>query len=115
GKKLILQGACANNVKYIDAEVPLGCFICVTGVSGSGKSTLLLETLYRVLSQRLYRARIPAGTHNRAMGLEHIDKVVNIDQSPIGKTPRSNPGTYTGVFGYIRELFSRTGEARVRG
>ncbi|HPA15683.1 MAG TPA: excinuclease ABC subunit UvrA [Desulfobacterales bacterium] len=115
GKKLILQGACANNLKNIDAEFPLGCFICVTGVSGSGKSTLVLETLYRVLSQRLYRARIPAGTHNRAMGLEHIDKVVNIDQSPIGKTPRSNPGTYTGVFGYIRELFSRTGEARVRG
>src|SRR5690606_6462411 len=76
GKKLILQGACANNLKNIDAEFPLGCFICVTGVSGSGKSTLVLETLYRVLSQRLYRARIPAGTHNRAMGLEHIDKVV---------------------------------------
>jgi len=93
----------------------VGCFICVTGVSGSGKSSLVLETLYRVLARQLYHARIPAGTYNSVMGLEHIDKVISIDQSPIGRTPRSNPGTYTGVFTYIRELFSRTPEARIRG
>ena len=115
GKNLIIKGASKNNLKNIDVEFPLGSFICVTGVSGSGKSTLLLETLYRLLSQRLYHARIPAGDHRDFLGLEHIDKVVNIDQAPIGRTPRSNPGTYTGVFTFIRELFSRTPEARIRG
>ena len=115
GKKLIVGGASQNNLKGIDVEFPLGCFICVTGVSGSGKSTLILETLYQVLSQRLHHARIPAGLHTGIAGLEFIDKVVNIDQSPIGRTPRSNPGTYTGVFTYIREIFSRTPEARMRG
>jgi excinuclease ABC subunit A len=90
-------------------------FTCVTGVSGSGKSTLVLETLHHLLAQRIYRARIPAGAHRTVKGLEHIDKVVNIDQSPIGKTPRSNPGTYTGVFNHIRDLFARTPEARLRG
>ena len=113
--KIIIRGASHNNLKNIDVEFPVGCFICVTGVSGSGKSSLVLETLYRVLAQQLYHARIPAGTHNSVKGLEHIDKVINIDQSPIGRTPRSNPGTYTGVFTYIRELFSRTPEARMRG
>jgi len=115
GKNLIIKGASKNNLKNIDVEFPLGSFICVTGVSGSGKSTLLLETLYRLLSQKLYHARIPAGDHRNFLGLEHIDKVVNINQSPIGRTPRSNPGTYTGVFTFIRELFSRTPEARIRG
>ncbi|MEA3427740.1 MAG: excinuclease ABC subunit UvrA, partial [Thermodesulfobacteriota bacterium] len=114
-KKLIIKGASENNLKNIDVEFPLGRFICVTGVSGSGKSTLVLETLYRALSQRLYYARIPAGRHTGITGMEYIDKVINIDQSPIGKTPRSNPGTYTGVFTYIRELFARTAEARMRG
>ncbi len=112
---LVIEGACANNLKHIDAVFPLGCFVCVTGVSGSGKSTLVLETLHRVLAQRLYHARITAGSHTKVSGLEYIDKVVNIDQSPIGRTPRSNAGTYTGVFSYIRELFSRTPEARMRG
>lgn len=115
GNKLIIKGASKNNLKNIDVEFPLGSFICVTGVSGSGKSTLLLETLYRLLAKTLYHARIPAGDHRDFLGLEHTDKVVNIDQSPIGRTPRSNPGTYTGVFTFIRELFSRTPEARIRG
>ncbi len=115
GKKLIIAGASQNNLKKIDVEFPLGCFICVTGVSGSGKSTLVLETLYNILSQRLYHARIQAGAHDHILGLEYLDKVIHIDQSPIGRTPRSNPGTYTGVFTYIRELFSRTAEARIRG
>jgi len=115
GKKLIIRGASKNNLKNIDVEFPLSCFICITGVSGSGKSTLVLETLYRILEQKLYYARIPAGDHKDILGLEYIDKVVNIDQAPIGRTPRSNPGTYTGVFTYIRELFSRTPEARMRG
>ncbi|MCP5046011.1 MAG: excinuclease ABC subunit UvrA, partial [bacterium] len=114
-KRLIMQGASENNLKNIDVEFPLGCFICITGVSGSGKSTLVLETLYHALAQRLYNARIPAGAHSGVLGLEHIDKVININQSPIGRTPRSNPGTYTGVFTFIRELFSKTHEARMRG
>ena len=112
---LILKGAAANNLKKIDVAFPLGCFICITGVSGSGKSTLVLETLYRALMQRLYHARVPAGTHRKINGVEHIDRVIHIDQSPIGRTPRSNPGTYTGAFTHIRELFARTPEARIRG
>jgi excinuclease ABC subunit A len=115
GPNLVMKGACENNLKDIDVAFPLGCFICVTGVSGSGKSTLVLETLHRVLAQKLNQTRIPAGAYHSVQGLEHIDKVVNIDQSPIGRTPRSNPGTYTGVFTHIRELFARTPEARMRG
>ncbi len=114
-QRLVIEGATQNNLKDIEASFPLGCFSCVTGVSGSGKSTLVLETLYPALVQRLRHARITAGRHRDLRGLEHIDKVVNIDQSPIGRTPRSNPGTYTGLFSYIRELFSRTPEARMRG
>ena len=114
-QQLVIEGATQNNLKDIEASFPLGCFSCVTGVSGSGKSTLVLETLYPALVQRLRHARITAGRHRDLRGLEHIDKVVNIDQSPIGRTPRSNPGTYTGLFSYIRELFSRTPEARMRG
>ncbi len=114
-EKLIIKSAVENNLKNIDVEFPLGCFICVTGVSGSGKSTLVLETLHKALSQHIYHARIPAGKHSDILGLEYIDKVINIDQSPIGRTPRSNPGTYTSIFTYIRELFSKTTEARMRG
>ena len=113
--ELILEGASQNNLKNIRVAFPLGCFTCVTGVSGSGKSTLVLETLYPALVQNLHYSRIPAGSHTRVEGLQHVDKVINIDQSPIGRTPRSNPGTYTGVFSFIRELFSRTPEARMRG
>ena len=115
GAKLIINGASGNNLKNIDTEFPLGCFICITGVSGSGKSTLLLETLNNILARKLYYARIPAAPYTEVFGLEHVDKVVNIDQSPIGRTPRSNPGTYTGVFTFIRELFSKTPESRMRG
>ena len=115
GRKIVLQGASQNNLKNIQVGFPLGCLICVTGVSGSGKSTLVLETLYRALTQRLYQARMRAGLFQKIQGVGHIDKVIHIDQSPIGRTPRSNPGTYTGVFTYIRELFSRTAESRMRG
>jgi excinuclease ABC subunit A len=112
---LVLKGAAANNLKAIDVAFPLGCFSCVTGVSGSGKSTLVLETLYRALMQKLHHARVPAGAYEQIEGVEHIDRVIHIDQSPIGRTPRSNPGTYTGAFTHIRELFARTAEARMRG
>jgi len=114
-RQIIIEGAAQNNLKDIDVSFPLGCFTCVTGVSGSGKSTHVLETLYPALVQRLRHARITAGAHRQLRGLEHIDKVVNIDQSPIGRTPRSNPGTYTGVFSTIRELLARTPESRMRG
>lgn len=115
GAGFVIRGAAQNNLKNIDARFPLGCFVCVTGVSGSGKSTLVLETLYRILARRLHRSGVPPGTHASAEGFEHIDKVININQSPIGRTPRSNPGTYTGVFTFIRELFAKTPEARMRG
>ena len=113
--KIIIQDASQNNLKNISVEFPLGYFVCVTGVSGSGKSTLVLETLYRAMAQRLYHSRMPTGKFDSILGIEYIDKVIHIDQSPIGRTPRSNPGTYTGVFTFIRELFSRTPEARMRG
>ena len=115
GSTITLTKACQNNLKQIDAAFPLGRFICITGVSGSGKSTLVIESLYPALSQKLYHSKIRAGNHSALLGIEHIDKVIHIDQSPIGRTPRSNPGTYTGVFTYIRELFAKTPEARMRG
>ena len=114
-ERLILRGANENNLKNIDVEFPLGCFISVTGVSGSGKSTLVFETLYPLLARRFSRAGLPAGKHSEISGVEYIDKVININQSPIGRTPRSNPATYTGVFTFIRELFAKTADARKRG
>jgi len=114
-KMLQLNGASKNNLKEIDVSFPLGRFICVTGVSGSGKSTLVIDTLYQALSQRLYHSRIQAGAHTDLKGIEQVDKVIHIDQSPIGKTPRSNPGTYTGVFNFIRDLFAKTPDSRMRG
>ncbi|RKY74156.1 MAG: excinuclease ABC subunit UvrA [Candidatus Latescibacterota bacterium] len=115
GKWLSLLGAEGHNLKSIDVHIPLGTFTCVTGVSGSGKSTLVDETLYRVLAQKLYRSRAEPHKYKELRGSEAIDKVINIDQSPIGRTPRSNPATYTGVFTHIRELFSQVPEAKVAG
>jgi excinuclease ABC subunit A len=112
---LRIIGATENNLKGIEVDVPLGIMTCVTGVSGSGKSTLIIDTLYKVLCQRLYRSRDKAGGVKAIMGMEFLDKVINIDQSPIGRTPRSNPATYTGVFGDIRDLFAQLPESRVRG
>lgn len=115
GKYLIVKGAKHNNLKNIDVKFPLGKFICVTGVSGSGKSSLINDILYKALAKSFYRAIEKAGEHKGIVGLENIDKVVIIDQSPIGRTPRSNPATYTGVFDHIRDLFSHTQEALIRG
>ncbi len=113
--KLILKACEENNLKKIDAEIPLGVFVCVTGVSGSGKSTLINDTLYKALAQRIYGAREPHGKLKEIVGLGQIDKVINIDQSPIGRTPRSNPATYTGLFTPLRDLFSALPEAKIRG
>jgi excinuclease ABC subunit A len=110
-----IEGASQHNLQRIDAKVPLGVFACVTGVSGSGKSTLVNEVLYKAVANRLHRAKMRPGAHKRITGLDQVDKIINIDQSPIGRTPRSNPATYTGVFDQIRDLFSRTQEARARG
>jgi excinuclease ABC subunit A len=110
-----IEGASQHNLRGIDAKVPLGVFCCVTGVSGSGKSTLVNEVLYKAVANRLHRAKMRPGAHRRIRGLDQVDKIISIDQSPIGRTPRSNPATYTGVFDSIRELFSRTQEARARG
>ena len=112
---LVVKGASEHNLKQIDVAIPLGLFVCVTGVSGSGKSTLVDEILYRALARRFYRSTIKPGRHEGITGLDQIDKAIVIDQSPIGRTPRSNPATYTGAFGPIRELFSQTPEARLRG
>ncbi|MDP6908993.1 MAG: excinuclease ABC subunit UvrA, partial [Flavobacteriales bacterium] len=115
GKKLSIKGTSGNNLKNVDATFPLGKFICVTGVSGSGKSTLINETLYPILNQRIFRAQHSPLPYKKILGVEHIDKIIAIDQSPIGRTPRSNPATYTGVFSDIRNLFTMVPEAQIRG
>ena len=115
GAWLGIRGARQNNLTNLDVDVPLGCFVLVTGVSGSGKSSLVNEVLYKALARHFYRAVDPAGDHDGIEGLEHLDKVIAIDQSPIGRTPRSNPATYTNVFTPIRTLMSKTAEARARG
>ncbi len=115
GKLLVIRGARENNLQNIDVSIPLGQFVAITGVSGSGKSSLINEILYKRLAQHFYRAHDKPGAHNEIEGLEHLDKVINIDQSPIGRTPRSNPATYTGAFTPIRELFAQVPEARARG
>ncbi len=115
GNAITITGATCHNLKGISVTFPLGCMVCVTGVSGSGKSSLVIDTLFCALSQHLYHSHTLAGGYESIQGLEHIDKVIHIDQSPIGRTPRSNPSTYTGLFNFIRDLFARTPEARMRG
>ena len=115
GNKLTVKGAAENNLKNIDVDFPLGCFTCITGVSGSGKSSLINEILYKNLANELNNAKKSVGKFDKILGLEYLDKVIDIDQSPIGRTPRSNPATYTGVFTDIRELFAQTQDAKVRG
>ncbi len=114
-RELVIKGAHENNLRDLTVQIPLGVLVCVTGVSGSGKSTLVLDTLYRALAQKLNHSRERAGAYKVIEGIEHIDKIVNVDQSPIGRTPRSNPATYTGVFTHVRELFAQLPEARMRG
>ncbi|HEY5976206.1 MAG TPA: excinuclease ABC subunit UvrA, partial [Geobacteraceae bacterium] len=114
-KYLTIAGASENNLKDVTVQIPLGVMTCVTGVSGSGKSTLVIDTLHKVLGQRLYRSKEKAGAVRDVLGLEQLDKVINIDQSPIGRTPRSNPATYTGVFADIRDIFAQLPESKVRG
>jgi excinuclease ABC subunit A len=115
GQSITILGASENNLQGIDVEFPLGVFTAVTGVSGSGKSTLIEEILWKTLANRVNRARVVPGRHKKVEGIEHIDKVIDIDQSPIGRTPRSNPATYTKLFDQIRALFTQTLEARARG
>ena len=115
GKHLRIVGAAANNLKNISVDIPLGKLVCITGVSGSGKSTLMVDILYAILARDLNRAHTQPGTYERIEGLEHLDKVINIDQSPIGRTPRSNPGTYTGLFDEVRQLFAEMPESKMRG
>ena len=110
-----IQGAAENNLKNIDVRIPLGCFVCVTGVSGSGKSTLVNEVFLKALRRRLYNSREKPGKHRQLVGAGRVDKVIEIDQSPIGRTPRSNPSTYTGAFDLIRDVFAKTREAKLRG
>src|SRR6201999_4281213 len=112
---LRIEGATEHNLRDVDTMIPLGLFVAVTGVSGSGKSTLIEDILHRALARHFYRARVIPGAHRQITGFEHIDKVIDIDQSPIGRTPRSNPATYTGLFTPIRELFAELPEAKIRG
>ena len=112
---LQVKGAAENNLKHIDVDIPLGVFCCVTGVSGSGKSSLVNEIVYKALAKKLNRARTIPGKHDDILGIEQLDKVIDIDQSPIGRTPRSNPATYTGVFDLIRDLFASTADAKMKG
>jgi excinuclease ABC subunit A len=115
GRELVVKGAAEHNLKNVDVTFPLGCFIAITGVSGSGKSTLVNDILYRALAKELHQARTVPGKHTRVTGMQQLDKVVHVDQGPIGRTPRSNPATYTGVFDHIRKLFAATTEAKIRG
>ncbi|HUZ22452.1 MAG TPA: excinuclease ABC subunit UvrA [Streptosporangiaceae bacterium] len=115
GREVVVKGASANNLRGVDVAFPLGLFVAVTGVSGSGKSTLVNDILYSALARELNGARIVPGKHTRVIGMQHLDKIVHVDQGPIGRTPRSNPATYTGVFDHVRKLFAQTTEAKVRG
>jgi excinuclease ABC subunit A len=115
GKALTVYGAREHNLKDVEVKIPLARLVCITGVSGSGKSTLMVEILYKALARELNRARTLPGGYDRIEGIEYLDKVINIDQSPIGRTPRSNPGTYTGLFDHIRKLFAEMPESKVRG
>lgn len=115
GEKIVIKGASENNLKNIDVEIPLGKMVCVTGVSGSGKSSLINEVLYKGMAAKLNRAKDRPGAHEKILGLEHIDKIIDINQAPIGRTPRSNPATYTGVFTPIRDLFAQLPESKIRG
>ncbi|MDZ7673562.1 MAG: hypothetical protein U5K30_00605 [Acidimicrobiales bacterium] len=114
-ERVRVVGAREHNLQDLDVEFPLGLFTCITGVSGSGKSTLVNEILLRALMQHVYTSKLPPGLHKRVEGMDHLDKVIAVDQSPIGRTPRSNPATYTGVWDHIRKLFAQTNEAKVRG
>ena len=114
-REVVIHGASANNLRGVDVAFPLGCLVAVTGVSGSGKSTLVNDILYKALARELNGARTVPGKHARITGVQHLDKVVHVDQGPIGRTPRSNPATYTGVFDHVRKLFAATTEAKVRG
>jgi excinuclease ABC subunit A len=115
GTSLMIQGAAGNNLKNLSLKVPLGTFVCVTGVSGSGKSTLINETLFPILSRKFYKSKLVPLPYMSIEGVQHIDKIIDIDQSPIGRTPRSNPATYTGLFTLIRDLFTQLPEAQIRG
>jgi excinuclease ABC subunit A len=114
-RKLTIKGACLNNLKNIDGSFPIGLYTCVTGVSGSGKSSLVIDTLYKALAQKLHRSHQQPGEHKEIIGTQYLDRVIDIDQSPIGRTPRSNPATYTGLFTPIRDLFAKLPESRMRG